>query len=171
MVMAPSLVSVPLSLGESSGQLWQSLMEHAAQCLLPVEAHDDGDAANNTVPAMVLNLEARDPEKRLDALATLAEIEHWGTNVVQALVACAQVDASSRVREVACSMLAEEALRGSGDAACAVARMSQDAHPGVRSIAVSALTCLAEVGLRHTDEAAARVLQRMDMGFRWKTQF
>jgi hypothetical protein len=170
-LVAPALASVPISFGESSGQLWQGLIECATQSLLPAGAQVKRDAADDMGRSMVVNLEARETENRLAALAALAELEHWDTTVVPALIACAQADASSRVRQVACSMLAEEALRGNSDAACAVARMSRDSHPQVRMTAVSALTCLAEFGLCHIDKVAAKVLGQMDVGFRWNAQF
>merc|ERR1712150_310535 len=105
------------------------------------------------------------------ALADLGafETEVWDTSVVSAVVACASEDSSICVRLQACSLLAEEALRGSGQAAAAVVSRLLDPLPRVRTAALEDLKCLVACGPVCSVKAATDTLRHLDSGCRWRS--
>jgi len=146
---------------------WTDLALHASEAV-PASGSSSAGKVKALAKGDVLaaRLEPEDADARLAALSDITQVEEWDATVVPVVAACAS-DHSHDVRRLACGVLAEEALRGAGDAARAVVMMSRDRHPQVRAVALDALTCLVQFGPAPSIEAAIDALQQLDMGCRW----
>jgi len=143
---------------------WEELAHRVAKTYVPQATPVSGDVADvsdkerrdeGPHAETLGRLREGDAGARKSALSSFAEVEDWDASISSAVILCSSRDASSAVRHIAAEMHAQEAMRGSADAASALVQRLQDICSSVREAALDGLTGVMTHGPSSSAETAA----------------